>query len=356
MKDFYVTWDTRGDYMSLLSDSNISSDRFLWEETEQSKIYIFKWEPHVHPENARRFLLDAEKNNIRNKRIICINPAESCPRLPDFPFHLEEEFVGMLQAFREGRLQFVCADDWSNPGTLLGTKAHLDAFFLNERYTQNFHGTILKQNYRPFFLSMFGRRGHERRYRFFQKLHSLNDARFFLKYSNLNSDVANTSKDEYQHLKEKERDGITFPYSSHAVLEPVPFHAKFSGTDFMYTYLCLLSMSKLNVVVDTCNTTGGFLTEKSLAPFIAKTIPVLVNGIEHNERLEKLGFHTFIDEFGIRDIHHIPSWEPEYYTSYFSVLDRIHQGEFDDFYENNLDKIEHNYYRAIEIQQGKFDY
>ena len=115
-------------------------------------------------------------------------------------------------------------------------------------------------------------------------------------------------------------------------------------------------MSKINVVVDTCNTTGGFLTEKSLAPFLAKTIPLLVNGVEHNERLEKLGFHTFIDEFGIRDIHHIPSWEPEYYTSYFSVMDKIHQGEFDDFYENNLDKIEYNYRRAMDIQQGKFDY
>jgi len=357
MKNFRGPWSNEGNHLDKLrEDSNISSDIFLWEESTQSKIYIFKWEPHECPDNAKSFLLDVEKKNVENKRIILINPAESCAKIQDFHFHSENELASIVQSFQENKWQSVCSDTWNDPGSLVGTKAHLDLFFSNENYVNTFHNIILKQNYRPFILSMFGRRGHERRYKFFQKLHSLNDDRFYLKYSNLNSDAANQSNDEYQHIVERKKDGIMFPYCSHAVLEPITFHAKNSGENFMYSYLCLLSMSKMNLVVDTCVTTGGFLTEKSIAPFLSKTIPILVNGIEHNERLEKLGFYTFIDEFGIRNVQHINSWEPEYFNSYFTILDKIHQGDFDKLYENSLDKIEHNYQRAIEIQQSNFKY
>jgi hypothetical protein len=219
---------------------------------------------------------------------------------------------------------------------------------------------ILQQNYRPFLLSHLVRRGHARRYDFFKKMHSFQNKNFLVNYFNANL-TAKGERDETKELEFYERDGIQFPYSSHEVIEPVKFHAQFSGSQFMFTNICLLSMSKFNLVVESNTGTAGVFTEKSLFPFITKTIPILVNGINHINFLEKMGFHTFVDELGIREAQY-NSYNPGnenndvYYKPYFDLLDRINNGEFDNFYETQLDKLEHNYKLALDIQAGNFEY
>ena len=137
------------------------------------------------------------------------------------------------------------------------------------------------------------------------------------------------------------------------------FHAAFQGNEFMFQNICLLTMSKFNLVVES-NHYDGALTEKSMFPFLAKTIPILTNGKVHIEMLENMGYYTFVDELGIRDIikdniHYIPNKNnDEYFSRYFSILDKLVNGEFNYIYDTMFDKIEHNYNLSLEIQNGNF--
>ena len=127
----------------------------------------------------------------------------------------------------------------------------------------------------------------------------------------------------------------------------------------MFQNICLLTMSKFNLVVES-NHYDGALTEKSLFPFLAKTIPVLTNGETHINMLENMGYYTFVDELGIRDIlksnikYNSGENNDEYFSKYFAILDKIIDGKFDYMYDTMLDKIEHNYNLSISIQEGNF--
>jgi len=155
---------------------------------------------------------------------------------------------------------FTADDSAPSKYYILGIKSHIDSIVALPRWSKM--KKILEQNYRPFLLGMLGRRGHGRRYKMFKKLHSLNNENFLLKYSNLDSNSANITKNELDAIDFVEKDGIVFPYSSHEVLEPIRFHAKFSGDDFMFMYACLLSMCKMVVVVETCSDTGWKFNRK----------------------------------------------------------------------------------------------
>lgn len=74
-----------------------------------------------------------------------------------------------------------------------------------------------------------------------------------------------------------------------------------------------------------------------------------------------MGFYTFVDELGIREAQYNryntgAENNDAYYKPYFDLLDRINNGEFDNFYETQLDKLEHNYKLALDIQAGNFEY
>ena len=358
MKPFEPTY--KSVHANYLTSTQVNSDVFLWEETENQKIYIWKYSPNSKEQLsfAKKHLLEIVEKNVYNKDIVLVNPTENTEKLTDFSFYHDEDFKSVRELCQEGhehtisahkKIYHVSADDSTHPKYyFLGTKAHLDSIITLPQW--NKLEKILEQNYRPFLLGMLGRRGHDRRYRFFKKLHSLNSKNFLLKYSNLNSNDANVLKNELDAIEFEEKDGVVFPYSSHEVLEPIRFHAKFSGDEFMLMYTCLLSMCKMAVVVETCVTTGGFLTEKSLTPFLTKTIPIYVNGHEHIKSLERLGFCTFVDEFGTREAQKINSWDGEhYYDNFFALFDRINQGNYDSLYESSKDKIEHNRELALKI-------
>jgi hypothetical protein len=320
------------------------SELLLWDETETHKIYIFKFNKDESTNLIKIFFLQLNRNNIHNKKIIFINPTETCAS--DFE-----------DIYTNDNYTFVIPYMWHEVGTRLYSKSMYDGLVV---YQWEKFQKILQQNYRPFLLSHLVRRGHARRYDFFKKMHSFQNKNFLVNYFNANL-TAKGERDETKELEFYERDGIQFPYSSHEVIEPVKFHAQFSGSQFMFTNICLLSMSKFNLVVESNTGTAGVFTEKSLFPFITKTIPILVNGINHINFLEKMGFHTFVDELGIREAQY-NSYNPGnenndvYYKPYFDLLDRINNGEFDNFYETQLDKLEHNYKLALDIQAGNFEY
>lgn len=349
MKQFEPTYKSH--HAEHLKSIQINSDFFLWEETERQKIYIWKYSPNDegHAFFAKKHILEIMEKNIYNKDIILVNPTENTETLNNFAFYNDEDFSHIRDKDNK-KIFYVTADD-SAPSKyyILGIKSHIDSIVALPRWSKM--KKILEQNYRPFLLGMLGRRGHGRRYKMFKKLHSLNNENFLLKYSNLDSNSANITKNELDAIDFVEKDGIVFPYSSHEVLEPIRFHAKFSGDDFMFMYACLLSMCKMVVVVETCSDTGGNLTEKSLTPFLTKTIPVYVNGEDHIKALERNGFYTFVDDFNSREMQKLDSRfsSEKYYQEFFSLFDRINQGHYDSLYEKVQDKIEHNYNLALKI-------
>lgn len=355
-KKFTAVWDVVKGFnpMDLLSNNQLSESveknidiepYFLFFENDEYKIYIFKMNPYeVTIKVQQYFFKNIDSKNTLNKKIIFINPTETT----------SGDYID-VHPNNKNHL-FVYPDRWQDIGTYLYTKSMFDG--LEEYYTTEKYKNILNQNYRPFNLMYLVRRGHDRRYDFFKYLHSKNNQSIFLTYKNANFE-AKSFENEREHLNFNEMNGVVFPYQSHEVIQPIDLHAAFDGYKYMFSYLCLLSMAKFNLVVES-NSYEGAITEKSMYPFLAKTIPILTNGETHIKILENMGFYTFVDELGIRDIlkkninYVVSADNTIYYNEYFKILDKVISGDFNYLLESHKDKIEHNYNRCIEIQKGKF--
>ena len=353
---FLPVWDVvKGDNkLNMLSNDELvkSIDKnmdiepnFLWLETEKYKIYYCKINENEVPSNKIKYFFEnIDSKNVHNKQLIFINPTETVSG--DFSEHYSNYKKAIM----------VTPDKWQGVGTLLYAKSMFDGVYT--AYSDMKYQMILEQNYKPFDLIYLVRRGHDRRYDFFKYLESKKNKNLYLTYKNADL-TAKGFDNENEHLNFFEKDGIKFPYQSHWAVQPIDFHAAFDGNKFMFQNICLLTMGKFNLVVES-NHYEGALTEKSLFPFLAKTIPVLTNGITHITMLENMGYYTFVDELGIRDIlndgiHYSPSTDnTEYFSRYFNVLDKLINGDFDYIYDTMYDKIQHNYNLTLDIQMGKF--
>ncbi len=355
-KRFLPVWDiVRGDdSLSLLANDRLiqSLDKgidiephFLWLETDKYKIYYCKInENEVPADKIITFFKSIDYKNVNNKQLIFINPTET----------VSGDFGNYYKNINKSIM--VMPDRWQGIGTFLYTKSMFDGVYT--AYSNMKYQIILEQNYKPFDLVYLVRRGHDRRYDFFKYLQSKNNKKLYLTYKNADL-TAKGFDNENEHLNFFEKDGITFPYQSHSVIQPIDYHAAFQGNQFMFQNLCLLTMGKFNLVIES-NHYEGAITEKSLFPFLAKTIPILTNGQTHIDMLERMGYYTFVDELGIRDIlkdniHYRQNQNnDEYFNRYFNVLDKLVNGEFDYIYDTMMDKIEHNYNLSLQIQNGYF--
>lgn len=355
-KSFLPVWDSTPGYnpmndlsnqaLLMLLDKNDKKsieERFLFFENEDLKIYYFKVnEFEVSISYMEMFFAIIKELNVQCKKIIYINPTETVS--------------GNYENLHKEAL-FVLPDRWQGIGTFLYTKSMFDGLF--KHFNEKKWETILEQNYKPFNIVFLVRRGHNRRFEFFKYLHSKNNSNLFLTYKNADLS-AKSEEDETKHLNFEYKDGIDFPYQSHAVIQPIDYHAAFNGFQFMFQNVCLLTMGKFNLVVES-NPYEGALTEKSMYPFFSKTIPILTNGKTHIQMLENMGFYTFVDELGIRTIlnENIVYYEKQDNTKYFekynSILDKIAIGEFDYLYDTHKDKIDKNHQLCIDIQKGIFN-
>lgn len=340
-----LNYSSEEEFVNQIESLNLEdiSNYLFWDETTQYKIYIYKFITNDSKNLIKIFFYQVNKNNKNNKKIIFINPTETCST----PYEI------LPQIYNSDYL-FVESNKWCGIGTFLYAKSMYDGLVAGN---WNKALRICNKRFKPFKLSFLVRRGHDRRYEFFKYLHSLNNENFLLTYFNANL-IAKGMDNEMDGIEFMKKDGIEFPYCSHESVQPVWFHASFAGESFMLQAISLMAMSKFNLVVESNDYCGGALTEKSLFPFLTKTIPILVNGIEHNDWLEKLGFYTFVNELGIKPKKELEyknnSDNSNYFKYYFDLIDKINGGEFDDFYENNLDKIEHNYLNALKLQSGDF--
>lgn len=355
-KKFLTVWDVvKGENnFNLLSNSELVKylDRgididsyFLWLETDNYKIYYCKInENEVSPNKIRHFFNNIDCKNTENKQLIFINPTETVSG--DFTEYYPNHNKAII----------VSPDRWQGVGTYLYAKSMFDG--VHTEYSDIKYQNILEQNYKPFQLIYLVRRGHDRRYDFFKYLESKKNKNLYLTYKNADL-TAKGFNNENEHLNFFEKDNIKFPYQSHTVIQPIDFHAALDGNKFMFQNVCLLTMGKFNLVVES-NHYDGALTEKSLYPFLAKTIPILTNGKTHIQMLENMGYYTFVDELGISDIlknnivYRPNENNDEYFSRYFAVLDKIENGEFDYIYDTMSDKIQHNYDLSLKIQQCDF--
>lgn len=340
-----LIYESEDDFIKKVEECNFTdiSEMLLWHETDQYKIYNYKFINEDSKNLIKLFFYQINKNNTNNKKIILINPTETCS-------------TNLIENIDTNKYIFVESHKWCGIGSFLYAKSMYDGL-VAEDWDKTLK--ICNGDFKPFKLSFLVRRGHDRRFQFFKYLHKLNNSEFLLTYFNA-SLTAKGMNNEIDGLNFSEFDELKFPYCSHPAVQPVWFHASFLGGQFMMQAISLMSMSKFNLVVESCDHSGGSITEKSLFPFLTKTIPILVNGVEHIEWLKKLGFYTFVDELGInpkKEFEYSSNGDnTKYFEYHFDLLDRINKGELDSFYENNLDKIEHNYQNALKIQSADFLY
>lgn len=96
------------------------------------------------------------------------------------------------------------------------------------------------------------------------------------------------------------------------------------------------------------NSNINCMTEKTLVPFLTKTIPVFYNSSNYCKELEDMGFYTFNNLFGLDD--EFDSLDMEDDNKINKFIDSINlynnlnsEDILNDFYLKNIDKINHNY-------------
>jgi len=84
------------------------------------------------------------------------------------------------------------------------------------------------------------------------------------------------------------------------------------------------------------------ISEKSFFAFLTKSLPIICSTRELNKEIKEMGFFTFNHMFGFDD----SSNETENLDNFAKTIELVNQMKIDKikkFYNNNLDKIEHNY-------------
>lgn len=100
---------------------------------------------------------------------------------------------------------------------------------------------------------------------------------------------------------------------------------------------------------------SSFMTqfsEKILLPFLTKTLPIVIGSPNLNKELSDMGFYTFSDTFNIEDV----GWKLENLISFTNAVEEVNNMELnliEKLYNDNIDKIEHNYKLVTYLLWGK---
>lgn len=83
-------------------------------------------------------------------------------------------------------------------------------------------------------------------------------------------------------------------------------------------------------------------SEKTLLPFLTKSLPIIIGGPSIIKELSEMGFYIFSDNFNIKD----SGWEKTNLIHFAKSVEEINgmdMKSIEKLYKNNIDKIEHNY-------------
>lgn len=87
-------------------------------------------------------------------------------------------------------------------------------------------------------------------------------------------------------------------------------------------------------------------TEKTMIPFLTKTLPIVLGGQNYIKELKDMGFYVFNDEFGFESADELPTFDLNkaiYYHKCIENYNKMSVQEISELYNKNIDKIEHNY-------------
>jgi len=84
------------------------------------------------------------------------------------------------------------------------------------------------------------------------------------------------------------------------------------------------------------------ISEKSFMPFLTKSLSIICSTREINKEIKQMGFYTFNDMFGFGDM--LDETENlDNFTKTINLVNQMKISKIEKFYNDNIDKIEHNY-------------
>lgn len=95
----------------------------------------------------------------------------------------------------------------------------------------------------------------------------------------------------------------------------------------------------------------NYLTEKTLIPFLTRTMPIVLGGKNYVKELKDMGFYVWNDEFGF-DGDSFESLSNDKAISYNKCIEnynKMSKSDIVDMYNSNIDKIENNYKIVSEL-------
>lgn len=114
--------------------------------------------------------------------------------------------------------------------------------------------------------------------------------------------------------------------------------------------------SYISFVVETdMNGNGGSmnpLTEKTLIPFLTKTMPIVLGGKNYIKELKEMGFYVWNDEFGFESGDVLETFDfkkIDLFNKCILKYNSLKINDIDTMYNKNIDKIIHNYNLVSEI-------
>lgn len=84
------------------------------------------------------------------------------------------------------------------------------------------------------------------------------------------------------------------------------------------------------------------ISEKSFLPFLTKSLPIICSTREVNKEIKEMGFFTFNDMFGFGDSLNEKE-NLDNFTDCINLVNQMKINKIEKYYNDNIDKIEHNY-------------
>tara|TARA_R110002153_G_scaffold52711_2_gene147581 strand:- start:510 stop:1451 length:942 start_codon:yes stop_codon:yes gene_type:complete len=118
------------------------------------------------------------------------------------------------------------------------------------------------------------------------------------------------------------------------------------NTNKFPTFIELVNEYKQSYIAFIIETNSSYcmtqFSEKILLAFLTKTLPIAIGSPNFNKELTKMGFYTFNENFDIAD----EGFEESILNSFSNSVNLINNMKLksiEKLYNNNIDKIEHNY-------------
>jgi len=290
--------------------------------------------------NNKENLIQIIKEKIDTKKIYLMKPME---RFGSYDWVDDRVFIIGNEIYKD------------TPSFLLHLKCYIDCFFPDL--------DLIIHSDKWYSLSYMAHRYQPERFEFFKLIHKNLKDNFLVAFSNVSEMVHHESNTEI-------KDGIQLPFHQNSKLQIQKYFVKFDKPEaakrvhmghsqpsvqvFYEDAVRLQSQGLINIYFETDFNHYG-ISEKSIMPFISKTIPLpITKSKEVIDALKNVGFNFFFEELGLPETFDFNN--PNVVKIYDDFLNNITFEDIKKIYDNNLDKIENNFNLMVKIATGEFEF